>query len=191
MEVVSNGDCQIVSSPFPFGMFSIFFVLCIFTKFVYWQYVPNLRLPTSLLFLSSYTSLFFLILIWLDSTKPKRRHKTTANTINSKHKIYKYLFSQTESFKHWENVRLLYYAYCPFGDAEKEHHAQLKPGPAGTPLSLMPGFLWQKKSHLALCIILNMIMYKQGKKTISKELCIDCLQWLQEMEIQFEKKWCN
>lgn len=48
--------------------------------------------------------------------------------------------------------------------------------------------LEEKKSHLALPIILNMIMHKQGRKTLSKELCIDCQRLLQEVEIQFENK---
>lgn len=78
----------------------------------------------------------------------------------------------------------------PFGEVEKaEHHAHHGPGPAGTPPSFIPGFPWQKrKSPLALSIILHMIMHKQGRKTLSKELRIDCQRLFQEMEIQFENK---
>lgn len=63
-------------------------------------------------------------------------------------------------------------------------------GLLGQPLPFMPGFPWQRKTecHRALSIIFNIIMRKQERKTVSKGLCIDCQQLVQEMEIQFENK---
>lgn len=48
----------------------------------------------------------------------------------------------------------------------------------------------KKRISLSTFYHFNIVMWKQGRKTVSEELCIDCQPLLQEMEMQFENKWC-
>ena len=69
-------------------------------------------------------------------------------------------------------------------------HAHHRPGACRdtSVINARLSILGKEKPPLALSIILNMIMHKQGRKTLPKELRIDCQQLLREMEIQFENK---